>query len=166
MDAQTLIKKLGLVPLPEEGGYYRETFRDARQIPQSALPGYGGPRAASTSILYLITPDGFSGLHAVKSTEVFHFYAGDAVRMVQIDGHGQLTTVVLGNDLEKNQVPQATVAPMIWQGTKLVEGGAWALLGCTVAPGFDFDDYVHGRRADLTQKFPQHAEVIREFTSV
>jgi predicted cupin superfamily sugar epimerase len=163
LTAKAIIKQLNLKPLPDEGGYYRETHRDAGLIPKSVLLYHSGPRSYSTSILYLITPESFSKLHAVKSTEVFHFYAGDPVRMVQINHSGTLTNITLSNKLDKGE-PQVVVPSHVWQGTKLVEGGKWALLGCTVSPGFEFDDYMTGKRFDLLQKFPQHAETIRQFT--
>lgn len=163
MSAQAVIKKLGLKPLPEEGGFYRETFRDAGRMPKSVLLYHSGARAYSTCIYYLITPESFSGLHAVKSTEVFHFYAGDPVRMVQINQRGKLTNITLSNHLDKGE-PQVVVPSHIWQGTKLVDGGKWALLGCTVSPGFEFDDFLPGKRAALLELFPQHDSIIRQFT--
>lgn len=164
MDAATIIKKLGLEPLPEEGGFYRETFRDTGVISSSALPNHEGDRKYSTSIYYLVTPEEFSGLHAVKSAEVFHFYAGDPVRMVQIDEAGKMSEHILGSNLEKGQRPQLVVTPNVWQGTKLVEGGAWALMGCTVAPGFEFQDFIGGTFDELSKKFPEHSDTIHEYT--
>jgi len=164
MTPQEVIEKFDLIPLPEEGGFYRETYRDPGVIPQSALPLHGGDRKYSTCIYYLITPEEFSGLHAVKSTEVFHFYAGDPVRMVQLTEDGELSEVILGNNLDKNQHPQVIVSPYIWQGTKLLDDGQWALLGCTVSPGFEFSDFLGGNYSDLIQKFPNHPQVIKEYT--
>lgn len=159
MTEQDIIKKFDLSPLPEEGGYYKVTYKDK-------LQGNFGDRnrAASTSIYYLVTPDEFSGLHAVKSTEIFHFYAGDPVKMIQINQHGDLKQIILGNNLEKDEHPQVVVEPMIWQGTKLIGEGKWALLGCTVSPGFEFEDFINGRYSELSQKFPQHREIIKRFT--
>ena len=164
LSAEDVIAKLGLIPLPDEGGYYKETFRDNGIIPDSVLPDHGGPRQYSTSIYYLVTPDEFSALHAVRSTEVFHFYAGDPVRMMQINQDGDLKEIILGSDFTNRQSPQTVVEPDVWQGTKLIQGGQWALLGCTVAPGFDFADFTLGHREKLIEAFPQHEALIVEFT--
>ncbi|MDA8792976.1 cupin domain-containing protein [Bacteriovoracaceae bacterium] len=159
MTEQDVIKKFKLVPLPEEGGYYKLTYKD-----ELAGDFKGKKRSASTCIYYLVTPDEFSGLHAVKSTEIFHFYAGDPVEMVQISSNGELQKFVIGNDLSKNQIPQIVVEPMIWQGTKLLDGGKWALLGCTVSPGFEFEDFFNGTYGDLIERFPQHEDIIKRYT--
>lgn len=164
MNAEEVIKKLGLVPLPEEGGFYKETYKDPRFIDKTSLPHHDGKRCYSTCIYYLITPEEFSGLHAVKSTEIFHFYAGDPVEMIQITPTGSLSKVLIGNQLEQGEVPQIIVPPMIWQGTKLLGGGKWALLGCTVAPGFEFPDFINGTYEELSRIFPQHKELIRDYT--
>ena len=148
MEANEVIEKLGLVPLPEEGGFYIETHRDPH----------------STCIYYLVTPEEFSGLHAVKSAEIFHFYAGDPVEMVQINEEGELSKVILGSDLSKDQSPQVIVPPMIWQGTKLIGDGKWALLGCTVSPAFQFEDFFTATCEELSKKFPEHKDIIKDYT--
>lgn len=164
MDAKAVIEKLGLEPLPEEGGFYRETYRDSGKIPASALMMHEGERSYSTCIYYLITPEEFSGLHAVKSTEVFHFYLGDPVEMLQISEDGSVQKTILGHDIFDQQSPQIVVEPGIWQGTKLVPGGKWALLGCTVAPGFEFSDFSEGTYENLSKKFPKWSALIKEYT--
>src|SRR5947209_1241626 len=150
--ADEVIAALGLRPLPVEGGYYRETYRAALRLPADTLgPAYAGGRAASTAIYYLLTPDTFSALHRLPGAEVFHFYLGDPVEMLQLgpapaDG-GRV--VVLGTDLRAGQVPQAVVPGGVWQGGALAPGGRFALLGTTMAPGFEFADYQSGDRAAL-----------------
>jgi predicted cupin superfamily sugar epimerase len=163
MDANEVIEKFGLTPLPEEGGFYKETYRDSGIIP-GGTANLEIDHSYSTCIYYLITPEEFSGLHAVKSTEIFHFYAGDPVEMVQITEDGELTKVVMGNDLTTDQTPQVIVSPHIWQGTKLLDGGKWALLGCTVAPGFEFSDFINGTYSQLADKFPEHKDIIKDYT--
>ena len=163
MKAQDIIKKLDLKPLPEEGGFYKETFRDSRRISAGALPHHSGERSYSTCIYYLITPEEFSGLHAVKSTEIFHFYLGDPVRMIQINPEGTLSEIILGQNVNAGYVQQIVVPPEVWQGTRLLGDGQWALLGCTVTPGFEFDDFLGGTFQSLSRKFPQHSAIIREF---
>src|SRR5262245_48316309 len=147
--AEALIERLKLQPHPKEGGFFRETYRAGESSTATALPArYGAARNHSTAIYYLLTPTTFSALHRLKSDEVFHFYLGDPVRMLQLapDGSGQ--TVVLGQDVLAGQQVQTMVPHGVWQGSLLEPGGKFALLGCTVAPGFDYADYEHGARAD------------------
>ncbi|MCF8483174.1 MAG: cupin domain-containing protein [Rhodospirillum sp.] len=166
-DAQTVIDLLGLQPHPEEGGWFMETWRAGEMIPSDSLDGrYGGTaRNHGTAIYYLVTPHTFSALHKLESDEVFHFYMGDPVEQLQLfpDGTGRLVT--LGPDLEAGQRPQVIVPRGAWQGAKLAEGGSWALMGCTVAPGFDFADYQHGQRAALTKGWPDQAKAIAALTT-
>jgi uncharacterized protein len=166
MTAEDIIHCLQLVPLTIEGGYFRETYRSTLSIPAAGLPReYGGDRNASTAIYYLLTPDTFSAIHRVKSDEVFHFYAGDPVEMLQLhsDGSGRIVTV--GNDLASGQLPQLVVPGGLWQGCRLIPGGRWALMGCTVAPGFDYADFTAARRAELVAHYPDHASMITALTS-
>ena len=149
-------------PLPGEGGYYTETYRASEKI--SHLPNrYNGERNFSTAILYLITPTSFSKLHSVTSDEVFHFYLGDAVEMLKITTKGKATTEILGTDFLKGQKPQVVVEKNTWQGTKLIAGGKFALLGCTVAPGFDFSDYQQGSKELLCQEYPHLKDLITKY---
>lgn len=157
MNAQEVIAKLGLVPLPEEGGFYRETYRDPYGMELAR-----GKRSFSTCIYYLITPEEFSKLHAVKSTEIFHFYAGDPVEMLQIDEDYKTKVITMGSDLSKDQCPQVVVPPLIWQGTRLKPGGAWALMGCSVAPGFEFSDFLMPGNTDILSKISTHQELAKQ----
>lgn len=163
--AQEVIDRLQLVPLTVEGGYFRETYRSKFAIPGDALPaGYGGERNVSTSIYYLLTPETFSVIHRVRSDEMFHFYAGDTVEMLQLWPDGSGRVVMIGNDLAAGHEPQVVVPAGVWQGCRLLGDGAWALMGCTVAPGFEYADYEAGERAALTSKYPTFAELIRALT--
>jgi predicted cupin superfamily sugar epimerase len=164
--AQQIIDWLGLLPLPREGGYYRETYRSTDQLPTTGLPGrYAMPKAAGTAIYYLLTPETFSAMHRLPTDEVFHFYLGDPVQMLQLlpDGTGRL--VLLGTNLPGEQQPQVVVHHGVWQGSRLCDGGACALLGTTMAPGFDFADYEAGERAALCAQYPAFAEMIRRLTT-
>lgn len=158
-EAAAIIAALGLVPHPKEGGWFRETYRTAEgaHVPSGR---YGGPRSASTAIYYLLTPTTFSALHRLASDEVFHFYAGDPVEQLRLfpGGHGEIVTI--GNNLASGQRPQVLVPRGVWQGARLAPGGRYALLGCTVAPGFDYADYEHGKRASLIAGFPDFSEWI------
>ena len=163
--ADELIRLLQLKPHPREGGFFRETYRAAETTAAAALPErYGGGRSHGTAIYYLLTPATFSALHRLASDEVFHFYAGDPVRMLQLlpDGHGR--AIVLGPDVTRGQQPQVLVPRGVWQGSVLEPGGAYALLGCTVAPGFDYEDYESGRRDELLAAYPEFADLIRRLS--
>jgi len=128
MTAEEMIKKLNLEPLPEEGGFFREAYRSSGVIPKEFLPQHGGERNFSTQIYYLITPSEFGALHRVKlSDEYYHFYLGDPVEMVQIEEDGSLRTVILGQNIPEENL-QVLVKKGVWQGTRLMEGGKWALI--------------------------------------
>src|SRR5262245_51564670 len=145
--AQELIHRLGLQPHPREGGFFRETYRARESWPASVLPQrYGGDRAASTAIYYLLTPATYSALHRVRTDEVFHFYLGGPVRMLQLFPDGTGRTIRLGQSVMEDQQLQVVVPGGVWQGTFLEHGSDYALLGCTVAPGFEFADYEDGDR--------------------
>ena len=162
---QQIIERLGLVPLAIEGGYFRETYRSALTISGDALPNdYAGDRSVSTSIYYLLTPDTFSALHRVRSDEVFHFYAGDPVEMLQLWPSGEAKLITIHNDLAAGYEPQVVVPAGVWQGCRLVPGGSWGLMGCTVAPGFDYADYTPGDRAKLSATYPNVADLIKRLT--
>jgi predicted cupin superfamily sugar epimerase len=137
MTAEEVIKQLRLEPLPEEGGFYRETYRSAENW---HMKDSDQSRALSTAIYFLVTPETWSAFHRLTSDEIFHFYLGDPVEMMQIDKSGKSTIHILGQDLEAGMKPQITVPMGNWQSSKLLEGGSWALLGTTVSPGFDFED--------------------------
>lgn len=167
LSAQEVIDRLRLVPLSIEGGYFRETYRASLMIPAEALPaerGYAGPRSCATAIYYLLTPDAFSALHRVRSDEVFHFYAGDPVEMLQLGPGDAGRVVTLGNDLIAEHMPQVVVPAGVWQGCRLAAGGRWALMGCTVAPGFDYADFELAKRDELTARFADYAARIAELT--
>jgi hypothetical protein len=139
MNAAELKKLLGLEPHPREGGWFRQTWRAAEAIPGAALPeryisGRDVGRAAGTAIFYLLEPETFSEMHRLASDEVFHFYLGDAVEMLQLYPDGTGGRLVLGQDLAQGELVQTVVPQGVWQGSRLVEGGEFALLG-ELAPG-------------------------------
>ena len=165
-DAARWIERLGLAPHPE-GGWFRETYRAADTIPVGALPArFGGARNVSTAVYFLITRDAFSALHRIRSDELWHFYAGDPVTMTLLDGDGRggLTTVRLGRDLASDARPQVVVPAGAWFGAEVPAPGRFALVGCTVAPGFDFADFELAERGDLVGRYPQHRATIERLT--
>lgn len=164
MTADDVIRLLDLQPHPVEGGFFRETYRCELLLPNSSLPAHGGDRAASTAIYYLLKPGHVSELHVLPGDEVFHFYLGSPVRMLQLWPDGGGHEVVLGSDLAAGQVPQLVVPGGVWQGTRLMEDRGFALLGCTVAPGFDYADYRTASRAELTARWPTFAGQIAGLT--
>lgn len=165
MTAQEIIERLGLRPLPREGGYYAETYRSAEMIPGELLGREAaGPRRFGTAIHYLLTPDTFSALHRLRGDEIFHFYLGDPVEMLLLRPGATAECVTLGNDLAAGMQPQFVVPGGVWQGARLVAGGRFALLGTTMAPGFDWADFTEGRRESLVALYPKFESLIRALT--
>jgi predicted cupin superfamily sugar epimerase len=165
LTAEQLIAALNLRPLPREGGYYRETYRSSQRLPTTALSArYAEDKSAGTAIYYLLTADTFSALHRLPTDEVFHFYLGSPVEMLQLwpDGTGRMA--MLGTGILAGQHPQLVVPSGVWQGSCLAGGGDFALLGTTMAPGFDFTDYEAGERAALVPAYPSYREWIERLT--
>jgi len=156
---------LNLKPHPEEGGYFVETYRSAENILEGALPiRYQGARPFATAIYYLLTPDTFSAIHRLQSDEVFHFYLGDPVEMLQLFPDGSGRVHILGSDILNSMELQVIVQRGVWQGARLLRGGRFALLGTTVSPGFDYKDYESGRRHVLLKSFPKFRDLIIALT--
>lgn len=202
-DARYWIEKLSLEPHPE-GGYFRQTYkselrilpeelpnatrngveRNCRQHPHSRIAsgaisesgteGFGGTRAASTAICFLLEGENFSAFHRLRSDEMWHFYVGSPVAVHVIDPAGEYSSILLGSDAEAGQVFQAVVRAGCWFGSMIAENSSesrrgarhtsYALVGCTVAPGFEFEDFELARRAELEAKYPEHRGIIRRLT--
>ncbi len=158
--ADDWIARLELRPHPE-GGWFRETYRAALEIPAAALPPrYGGPRPAATSILFLLRRGEPSALHRLASDELWNFHAGGAVRVHLLDERGGYESLLLGPRPERRERLQGLVPAGRWFGAEVEEGADYALVGCAVAPGFDFADFELARRDELAARWPQHAELI------
>lgn len=165
MTADEVIQLLRLEPLRMEGGFYRETYRSRWMIAPDYLPeGMRGMHSIGTAIYFLITPESYSRMHRVPGSEIFHFYLGDPVVMLQLRPDGSHCTVTIGNDLEQKQEPQVIVRGHVWMGCKLAEGGKFALMGTTMSPGFAQSDYEGGEREKLIERYPKAAEYIVEYT--
>ncbi len=162
MTANQIIETLGLQPHPREGGYFLETYRSKRILP--VLETNPNPRTESTAIYYLLTPETFSRLHLLCHDEIFHHYAGDAVEMLQLFPDGTSTTMIIGKDIKNSERPQVLAPANVWQGSRLKDGGTWALLGCTVAPGFEYEDYIDQTRAYFLETYPKEAALIAQLT--
>lgn len=153
MNAQHYIKTLELLPHPE-GGYYKETYRSSASL---ILPQ--GERNYSTAIYFLLEDGNFSAFHKIKSDELWHFYAGDVLEVIEITNDGKLKITELGPTNFQYGVPAGH-----WFGSRVKKGGTFSLVGCTVAPGFDFSDFEMAEREKLLHAFPQHKNIINSLT--
>jgi hypothetical protein len=148
-----------------EGGYYRQTYRADLVLAKESLPeGFTGARAASTAIYFLLQGEQFSAFHRLRSDEVWHFYVGAALVVHVIDEGGRYSEVYLGSDAEAGEVLQAVVKAGCWFGSRVRDGTGFALVGCTVAPGFDFQDFEMARREQLVREYPEYRGVIEGLT--
>ena len=159
--AGEIIAKLGLIPHPE-GGFYAEMFRSPDRVKRPD----GRERSACTAIYYLLPAGSFSALHRVVADEIWHHYGGAPLELVTISPEGMSESVVLGSDLAAGQTPQAVVPSGVWQGARPLEEGhsRYSLVGCTVSPGFEVEDFEMPDRASLLRLFPQHEELVCRFT--
>jgi predicted cupin superfamily sugar epimerase len=156
--AQDLIQHLHLQPHPE-GGYYRETYRASLRT----VAAGGARRNVSTAIYYLLENDNRSHFHRIQSDELWFFHQGQPLELLLLQD-GQLTTLTLGQALERGELPQAVVPAHTWFGARVKSSAGFALVSCTVAPGFDFADFELAERARLTAEFPDYAALIEQFT--
>jgi predicted cupin superfamily sugar epimerase len=163
MKPEQIIHQLGLQPHPRENGYFVETYRSHEQLGWQSLPSrYDGGRSYCTAIYFLLTKDGFSEIHRLKSDEIFHFYSGSPAEMVLLHPNGNGEIIAVGSDLTKGERPQIVVPAGFWQGMRTM--GEYTLFGCTVSPGFEYSDYEQGQRAILLQQYPQYKEKIIQLT--
>ena len=165
MTAKEIIRLLNLEPLSGEGGYYAETYKSEDRINAFCLPErFNEKRAFSTCIYYMLTPESFSAIHRLPTDEIWHFYLGDPIEQLQLFSDGSVKIVKLGNNLLHSQIPQCVVPKYVWQGARLIQGGKFALLGTTMAPGFEFADYEAGDKNKLCLEFPSVKKLIMELT--
>ncbi|GAB4019480.1 cupin domain-containing protein [Spirosoma koreense] len=165
MTATDYVHAFKLQPHPE-GGYFAETYRSAESIAQSALPQrFVGNRAFCTAIYFLLEQQQVSALHRIQADEIWHFYAGGALEVFVIRPAGELSVIRLGNNPERGEVFQAVVPAGCWFGSTPASGSAFSLVGCTVAPGFDFADFELADRDTVLSQFPQHRAVIDRLTT-
>ena len=161
LSAADIIRLLDLKPLTIEGGLFRETYRSPQTI---ELVLYRAPRSLATGIYYLLTPETFSRMHRVPGEEIFHFYLGDPVEMIQLHADGSGEIIVMGQDIVAGMRLQHVVPGGCWQGARLRSGGSFAVMGTTMSPGFDYDDYATPDSDSLAQEYPRFAELIRALT--
>lgn len=164
MIAEYYIKKLGLEKHPE-GGWFTEVYRSDEEIAGEHLPErYSGSRHHSTSIYFLLRSDTFSAFHRIKSDELWHFYEGSPVTIYMIDEKGNYSKVTLGRNIENGEVLQCVIPHGVWFGANVNSADSFCLVGCTVAPGFHFDDFELGEREEMLRMFPEHKEIIQMLT--
>lgn len=164
MNSQDWIKKLHLSPHPE-GGYFREIYRAEGIISQPSLPmRYNGGRAYSTTIYYLLESNDASSLHRLKSDEQWFHIDGSALTIHSIDPQGNYTQQHIGKNLDKGESPFAVVPTGCWFGGTVDAQDSFALVGCVVAPGFQFDDFELAKRDELIKQFPQYISIIEKLT--
>ena len=160
-----IIKELKLEPHPE-GGYFRETYRSEGKINNnnSLEKNYTGNRNYSTCIYFLLTSDNFSALHRIKQDEIWHFYDGSPIKLHTISESGVHETHIIGNNLSKGEIPQFVVPGGFWFGAEVIDQNSYSLVGCTVSPGFSFEDFELKSEKELTSLFPNQKEIISKLT--
>ena len=170
MDLDHIVKKLSLKNHPE-GGFFAESYRSSDQLDAGTLAPWHGltdrTRSISTAIYYLLAGKDFSAFHKIKSDECWHFYLGASFEIIEITPAGNLIKTILGTDIKAGEIPQYVVKAGHWFGSRLLDptgNEKFGLVGCTVAPGFDFKDFIMGSRDQLRTLYPEHHEIITAMT--
>ncbi len=164
MNAENLIKKLKLIKHPE-GGYFREVYRSNEKIYKACLPErFNDSRDFSTSIYYLLKSGDISAFHRIKSDELWHFYSGTSLFIHMINKQNKIKTITLGNNPDKDELFQFTVPENTWFAANVKSANSYSLVGCTVSPGFDYNDFEIGIRDELIKLYPKLEEYIIKFT--
>lgn len=159
-----IIQSLDLQPHPE-GGYFKETYRSIGDINTDSLDSaYNSTRSYSTCIYFLLTSDTFSAFHRIKQDEIWHFYDGATIKLHTISPEGKHSEYKIGRNFTVGEVPQLVVEGGDWFAAEVLGEDTYALVGCTVSPGFDFSDFELPNRKELTSKFPQHLDIITKLT--
>jgi predicted cupin superfamily sugar epimerase len=165
--ARKLIEQLHMEKIPVEGAWFKVTYASPDRLPAGALPArYGAPRRAGTAIYALVTREDFSAMHRLRTDEIWHFYLGDPIELLLLHPDGRDEVVILGADLAAGQQPQFTVPAGVWMGARPVPAtaDAYALFGCTLAPGFDDADFEPGYRDELARAYPARCKLIGQLT--
>ena len=163
-NADYWIEKLEMLAHPE-GGYFKEIYRASEIIDAGSLPNrYSSNHSFSTSIYFLLKSGQVSKFHRIKSDEIWHFYSGSPIIIYNLDELGNMNEFLLGEDFDKNQFFQVIMKANNWFAAHPLEDKSFSLVGCTVAPGFEFEDFELASRNELLQKYPQHKEIIIQHT--
>ena len=159
-----LAESLNMEPHPE-GGFYKEVYRSQNVIPKEALANrFSGDRNYCTSIYFLLTSDNFSGFHRIKQDEIWNFYEGSPLLIHVINKEGQYSCHEIGMNPEENLFPQFVVPAGAWFASSVKKQNDYSFVGCTVAPGFDFEDFELAECAVLSKEYPEHKEIISQLT--
>jgi len=162
--AEQWIRQLGMRKHPE-GGYFAETYRSSESISEDALPErFGAPRSLSSAIYFLLADDDFSAFHRLRADEIWHFHAGDTLVIHVLEPGGCRRRILLGSRPGCDEMPQAVIPAGNWFAAELLAPPGYALVGCTVAPGFAFDDFDLADAEELTKQFPSQCDLIRRLT--
>ena len=165
--SEQLIAFYNLKPLAVEGGLFARTYLSDEATPRETLPArYSAAHPLGTAILVLFTnhPDSFSALHKLPTDEIYHFYLGDPMELTLLHPNGRTEFVVLGQDVLQGQRVQYVVPRGVWQGSRLLPGGQFALFGTTMAPGYHHKDYLGGERESLIAQYPSATKQINFLT--
>ena len=163
-DAEYWINHLSLTPHPE-GGYFRETYHSPEILPPESLPArYSSARVCSTAIYFLLKSGQVSKFHRLKSDEMWFYHAGSSLTVYVIEPDGTLHKILLGTALDKGEQPQVLIKYGVWFGANVNQENMYTLVSCTVAPGFDFDDFELATQGQLLADYPQHREIIEMLT--
>ncbi len=159
-----IVKKLQMNPHPE-GGFYKETYRSKKSVPQKVLGNeFEGERNYCTAIYFLLTSENFSAFHRIKQDEIWHYYEGSSLYVHVIDLNGEYKRYAVGMDLDHGELPQLIVPAGCWFASSVKNNSSYSLVGCTVSPGFDFDDFELAQRKELIQEYPKYEDVITQLT--
>ncbi len=159
-----IVEKLEMKAHPE-GGFYKETYRSEGVIPKDVLAGdFSGDRNYCTGIYFLLTSDNFSAFHKIKQDEMWHYYAGSSLYVHVITPEGKYIKYAVGMNLDQGESPQLVVPANSWFASSVKDNQGYSFVGCTVSPGFDFDDFVLAERNFLIKQYPDHSEIISKYT--
>lgn len=162
---QKIVEQLDLLPHPE-GGFFKESYRSIELIEQAHLPNrFSGNRNFSTAIYFLLTSGNFSAFHRIQQDEVWHFYEGAPLNVHVITPEGKYTKYKVGS-LNQGLKPQLVVPKGCWFASNIDEEDSYTLVGCTVAPGFDFADFELAKKDELSNLFPEHTDIINQLTRI
>jgi len=159
---EKLIQQFSLLPHPE-GGWFKQTYKSNEEVAASALPErFGGQRSFSTAIYFLLEKGNFSAFHRIKADECWHFYSGDPLVIYIIRPDGILETITLGNNVGEGHHFQYIVPANCWFASRPAPGSEYCFVGCTVSPGFEFDDFELAKENELIALYPNHSDLIRD----
>lgn len=167
MGPEEIIKKLNLIPLADEGGYYRQTWVSDVQLDGPGLPSiYRERKPLGTAIYFLLVNsfEGFSALHTLPAPEIYHFYLGDPLELSLFHKNGEVKQIIMGQDILNGELPQYIVPAGIIQGSRVVGGGKFSLIGTTMSPGFTLDDFKLNPRSEMIKKYPEYRNLIISLT--